>query len=129
MVYTVIANDRSYDLPAKTIGVMEKLDEALTVDAKPLTIKQKYQRLFEIARGIVGPQIKEILGGDKLADIDVGELELLILKIQDAYNEPLAEYRAEKLESGLDSIPAEKIKAITDAASAMVDAEKLRATK
>lgn len=32
MVYTVIVNNRSYELPKKTVTVMEDLDQALKVD-------------------------------------------------------------------------------------------------
>ena len=33
MVYTIIANNgRSYDLPKKTVTVMEDLDQAITID-------------------------------------------------------------------------------------------------
>lgn len=126
MIYTVIANGQSYDLQAKTIAVMERLDEVLTIDSKPLTLRQKYQKLFDFVKWIIGPEIKEILGGDKITDIDVGELELLILKIQDAYNAPVTEYRTGKLEENLESIPADKLAAITEAAKAISNVEKLK---
>ena len=32
MDYTVIINNRSYDLPKKTVSVMNKLDDVLKVD-------------------------------------------------------------------------------------------------
>ena len=32
MVYTFIINGRSYDLPKKTVSVMEKMDDVLKVD-------------------------------------------------------------------------------------------------
>lgn len=127
MIYTVIANGQSYDLPTKTLGIMERLDEALQIDSKPLTIKQKYQKLLDFVKTILGEEnTAEVLGSDKVTDIDVGELELLILKIQDAYNQPAADYRTERLESSLDAIPSDKIISVTNAAKAVIEAEKLK---
>lgn len=119
MEYTVIVDNRSYDLPKKTIGIMEKLDEVLKVDSKPLSMKQKYQKIFDFAKLVLGNEVIEIFGSDKVTDIDVGELELLVLKIQDSYNQPIAEYQNEKFENSLGSIPTDKIKAITEAAQAI----------
>ena len=33
MVYTIIANNKSFDLPKKTVSVMEELDRVLKVDS------------------------------------------------------------------------------------------------
>ena len=45
MIYTIIAsNGQSYDLPAKTIGVMDSLNNILKIDQTDLGLKQKYQK-------------------------------------------------------------------------------------
>lgn len=122
MIYTVIAsNGQSYDLPPKTIGVMEKLEKVLKIDSeKGLSIRQKYQKLLDFTKDILGAEnAAEILNGNNLNDIDVGELELLILKIQDSYNDAVSEYRNEKLRESFDSIPADKIAALTEIGKAI----------
>lgn len=117
MIYTIIAsNGQSYDLPAKTIGVMDSLNNILKIDQTDLGLKQKYQKILEFAVNVLGDEaVKEILGSDKVNDIDVGELELIILKIKAAYDKPIEEYRAEQLENSLEGIPTEKLIALTKA--------------
>lgn len=117
MIYTIIAsNGQSYDLPAKTIGVMDSLNNILKIDQTDLGLKQKYQKILEFAVNVLGDEaVKEILGSDKVNDIDVGELELIILKIKAAYDKPIEEYRAEQLENSLEGIPTDKLVALTKA--------------
>ena len=117
MIYTIIAsNGHSYDLPAKTIAVMDSLNNILKIDQTDLGLKQKYQKILEFAVNVLGDEaVKEILGSDKVNDIDVGELELIILKIKAAYDKPIEEYRAEQLENSLEGIPTEKLIALTKA--------------
>ena len=119
MIYTIIAsNGQSYDLPTKTIGVMDSLNNILKIDQTDLGLKQKYQKILEFAVNVLGDEaVKEILGSDKVNDIDVGELELIILKIKAAYDKPIEEYRAEQLENSLEGIPTEKLVALTKAVS------------
>lgn len=122
MIYTVIAsNGQSYDLPPKTINIMEKLDKVLKVDSeKGLSIRQKYQKIFDFVVELLSKEVAaEILGGQTLNDVDMGELELLVLKIQDSYNDAISEYRAEKLRDSFDSIPADKLKALTEIGKAI----------
>lgn len=117
MIYTIIAsNGQSYDLPTKTIGVMDSLNNILKIDQTDLGLKQKYQKILEFAVNVLGDEaVKEILGSNKVNDIDVGELELIILKIKAAYDKPIEEYRAEQLENSLEGIPTEKLVALTKA--------------
>ena len=119
MVYTVIAeNGQSYDLPGKTIAVKEKLDKVLLIDSeKGLSLKQKYQKLFDFVKDLIGADnTKEIFGSTNINEIDLGELELMILKINDSYNRSVADYQNERIRSAFDSIPEDKIQALTSAA-------------
>lgn len=118
MVYSVTAsNGNNYDLPIKNLGTIEKLNAVLKVDSTELNIKQKYQKLLDFVVDMLGEaNVKEILGGSKLADIDFGELEVLILRIKTAYNKPVEDYQKEQLETSFDAIPTDKIVALTKAA-------------
>ena len=130
MIYTIIAsNGQSYDLPAKTIAVMDSLNNILKIDQTDLGLKQKYQKILEFAVNVLGDEaVKEILGSDKVNDIDVGELELIILKIKAAYDKPIEEYRAEQLENSLEGIPTEKLVALTKAVNT-INSTKVTAIK
>ena len=72
MDYTVIINNRSYDLPKKTVSVMNKLDDVLKVDNLNIKARQKFEKLHEFVKDILGEaNAKEILGSDNLDEIDL----------------------------------------------------------
>lgn len=115
MEYTVILNGRSYDLPKKNLVVAEKLDEVLKVDAQVTNARQKFDKMHKFVKDILGEEnSKEILGSDKLEELDLSELALLVLKIDDAYKRPVAEYRTEQMYERMSSIPTEKFSALSD---------------
>lgn len=127
MEYTIIVDGRSYDLPKKAVAVMDKLDEALKVDSRPnLSARQKYEKLHSFVKEILGEEnAKELFGSDNLAEIDLSELSLAVLRINDAYNQPLADYRADKMRESINSIPTEKIVSLTKSMQSVANAQSL----
>lgn len=127
MEYTIIVDGRGYDLPKKTVAVMDKLDEVLKVDARPnLSARQKYERLHSFVKEILGEQnTKELLGSDDLTEIDLSELSLAVLRINDAYNQPLNEYRMDKMRESMSAIPTEKIVSLTKSMQSVANVQNL----
>lgn len=122
MIYTVItSNGQSYDLPNKTLKVMEELDKIMRIDdIKGLDLKGKYKKILEFAINMLGADnITDILGDTSVDSIDVGELEVLILRIRDAYNAPAENYQKEQLKNAFDSIPIEKLNSLTKTADSV----------
>lgn len=121
MVYTIIVNEQSYDLPKKTITVMSELDEVLRVDSNTrLSVKQKYEKLHGFMKHLVGDEAaKEMFGSENLNEIDLSELTLAVKKVVDAYDKPIEEYDADKNTSKLDNLPIDKIIALAKAADRM----------
>ena len=119
MEYTIIVNGKSYDLPKKTMGGVEKLDEVLKVDSvKGLTVRQKFEKLHIFVKGLVGEDVaREMFGSDSLSEIDLSELTLVVKQVADAYEKPIADYDAEKSYSKLNGLPIDKIVSLTNAAS------------
>ena len=110
MEYTVIINSRSYDLPKKNLKVMEKLDEVLKIDSSKGSIRQKFEKLHRFVKDTVGEEnAKEIFGSDILDEIDTSELSLAVLKINDAYEQPVTDYQMEKMRESMNAIPTEKL--------------------
>ena len=121
MEYTVIINDRSYDLPKKTLDVVDKLDSVMKVDGTNLNVRQKFEKLHCFIKDIVGEDnAREIFGSDKLTEIDLSELTLSVRKVIDAYEKPISDYDAEKNMKSLDSLPIEKIISLGKAADKIV---------
>lgn len=121
MEYTIIVDSRSYDLPKKTVAVMEKLDDVLKVDSvKGLSLRQKFEKLHNFVKDVVGEEnAKEIFGSDNIAEIDLSEVTLAVKKIADAYDKPIKDYDSEKMQKAFDGIPMEKIISMTKAADKM----------
>lgn len=118
MVYTIIVNERSYDLPKKTVAVMEKIDDVLKVDQiKGLTVKQKFEKLHAFVKDLVGDSnAEEMFGSDNISEIDLSELTLAVKKIVAAYDKPINDYDAEMAKQKFDNVPIEKIVSLTKAA-------------
>lgn len=116
MEYTVIIKDRSYDLPDKTLKVIEEMDTVVRVDEKRGNEHQR--QVQEIGMifivGLVGTEnAKEILGSDNIEEVDLCEVTLTVKKILDAYEQPLLDYQTQQMEEQLRRVPIEKMAGIT----------------
>lgn len=111
MEYTVIIDGHSYDLPKKTVAVMEKMDEVLKVDSvRGYSVRQKFEKLHSFVKELVGDEAaKNMFGSDNLSEIDLSDVTLAVKKIVDAYEKPITDYDAAKSSGALDSLPIEKI--------------------
>lgn len=118
MEYTIIINGRSYDLPKKTVAVVEELDEIMKVDAvKGLTVKQKFEKLHSFIKGLVGEDsAEEMFGSKDLAEIDLSELTLAVRYVIDAYDKPVTDYETSRSVRKFDGLPIDKIIATVNAA-------------
>ena len=115
MIYTVIANKKSYDLPKKNISVMERLDKNVMIDTvKNLSLRDKFSQLLNFLIEVLGEaNIKEILGSTELDEMDLSEVTLTVRKIVDAYDKPIAEYNKQKNLETLNSLPISQIEKLT----------------
>ena len=115
MEYTVIIKDRSYDLPDKTLKVVEEMDTVVRIDGKRgMSIRDKYKRLYDFIVELVGMEnAKEILGSDNIEEVDLCEVTLTVKKILDAYEQPLLDYQTQQMEEQLRRVPIEKMAGIT----------------
>ena len=112
MVYTIISDDfQSYDLPGKTIKIAEKIEDLVLSDSrKDLSIREKYKKQHAFVIEILGKEVaKEILGGDKLDDLDMSVLTITCNKIMDAYKKPVEDYNKSKIQQSIDEIPLNEI--------------------
>ena len=118
MEYTVIINGRSYDLPKKNISVMEQLDAVLKVDQLKIRPRQKFEKVHAFLKDMLGEeQAKELFGSDSLDEIDLSELSIAVLKINDAYNQPLTDYKIEKIRATMSNMQTDKLTALANSAS------------
>lgn len=128
MVHTIIVNNKSYDLPKKTVAVAEKLDYALTVDnIKGLTVKGKFEILHNFVKELVGEEnAVEMLGSANLEEIDLSDLTMVVLSIKDAYEKPMNDYQAQRMRERIGNIPIEKLTSVTKAAQAVTNMQVMK---
>lgn len=122
MEYIVIINGRSYDLPKKTVSVMEKMDGILKIDSCRMKARQKFEKMHEFVKDMIGEEnAKEAFGTDNLEEMDMSELAITVLKMNDAYNQPLTDYKIEKMRATMNSMQTDKIAALANSASAIAN--------
>lgn len=128
MEYTMIVNGRSYDLPKKTLSVVEKIDKVLKLDeTKGLSVKQKYEKLHGFVKEMTGEEsAAEMFGSSNLAEIDLSEVTLAARKIIDAYEKPVNDYEMEKQKEKLDAVPIDKIISMTKAAQSIANMQMMK---
>lgn len=72
--------------------------------------------MFDFIESLVGAEnAKEILGSDKLDEVDLCDVTLTFKKIIDAYDKPLEEYQTQQMEDQMRRIPVEQMAGITHA--------------
>lgn len=112
MVYTIISDDmQSYDLPARTIKLVEKFEALEKFDAMPdVSIREKFKRLHNFIVEMLGKDVaREFLKSDKLEEIDTNLLTLTYKKIVDAYDKPISDYNTEKVQHSFDEMPLDRM--------------------
>lgn len=127
MFYTIInSNGRSFDLPKKTVSVMEALDSAVTIDKnKNMSLREKYSHLHEFVKSILGEEnTKECLGSENLDDIDLSELTITVRKIYDSYEKPIEDYAVAKARQKISGLPLDKITSMVSAADKVTEYRK-----
>ena len=123
MIYTVIIDDRSYDLPKKTLAVTEILDKAAGVDKLKISTRDKYKRVLDCIVAILGPEnTAEALGSTDLNELDLTDVTLAFRKIVDAYNRPVQDYVNASGLGALSSFPIEELTKLANAATQVVNA-------
>jgi hypothetical protein len=124
MIYTIISDDmQSYDLPGKTLKVMEKIEALQRDDArKDLSIREKYKKVNVFVVDILGKDVaKELLGTDKLDEMDLSVLTITAKKIIDAYDKPLDDYNSSKVQQTIAEIPLDKVTELIKATDSIKD--------
>ena len=123
MIYTVIIDDRSYDLPKKTLAVTEMLDKAADVDKLKISSRDKYKRVLDCIVAILGQEnTAEALGSTDLNELDLTDITITFRKIVDAYNKPVQDYVNASGFGALSSFPIEELTKLATAATQVVNA-------
>lgn len=111
MVYTLIKDSISYDLPPFTISVSEAMDKINAQNMNSLANKKaSYKDMIDFIVAEVGKDNAEtILGCTDVAKVDLQEVYTCYLEIAKAYEKPLRDAREEEMRQQLDSAELDKV--------------------
>ena len=117
MIYTVIINDQSYDLPKKTMAVTEKLDNVVRTDNRAgVSIRDKFKVTYDCVADLIGQENAAEAIGPSIDECDLNDITLAFRRIVDAYNKPLEDYKTDKSAGDLNRLPIDKLMTLVEAA-------------
>ena len=126
MQYTVImANNHSYDLPPKTIKVVEELERIASIDnQKNLSLRDKFKAVFNSVAGCIRKENAiDLLGSDNFEEVDLNEVTIAYQKIVDAYSRPTEEYKLNETIKAFDNLPIDRMVSLANAADKLKSIE------
>ena len=123
MIYTVIINDRSYDLPKKTLAITEALEQTAKVDELNIPTREKYRKVLDCVIGLLGKDAAvEARGSADLNEVDLSEVTIAFRKIVDGYNKPVQDYVNASGRGALDGMPIDQMTNLANAATKILNA-------
>ena len=123
MIYTVIINDRSYDLPKKTLAITEALEQTAKVDELNIPTREKYRKVLDCVISLLGKEaVAEALGSTELNEVDLSEVTIAFRKIVDAYNIPVQDYGNASGRGALEGLPIDQMTNLANAATQILNA-------
>ena len=123
MIYTVIINDRSYDLPKKTLAITEALEQTANVDELSIPTREKYRKVLDCVISLLGKEaVAEALGSTELNEVDLSEVTIAFRKIVDGYNKPVQDYVNASGRGALDGMPIDQMANLANAATKILNA-------
>ena len=123
MTYTVIINDRSYDLPKKTLAITEALDQTAKVDELNISTREKYRKVLDCIISLLGKEaVVEAIGSTDLNEVDLSEVTIAFRKSVDAYNRPVQDYINASGRGAFEGLPIDQMTNLANAATQILNA-------
>lgn len=96
-------------LPAYTIKLAESIETVASfVDAPNNKFRDKIKKMYNFLETIIPKEnIEEDIGS--LNECDPNNVNLMFLKVVDAYNSPISEFNTDKISDKLDTIQIDKV--------------------
>lgn len=108
MNYSIEFDGVNYLLPQYSFSLSDKLEKVDTFNTSTATVREKCKRMYELESELIGADTFESDFG-KFEDVDPNVLNILWLKIIDAYEKPLSDFQTERREKTLDDVGADKV--------------------
>lgn len=105
MVYTLIRNGVSYDLPPYSLNVSDSIEKINAQNIAPNSRKKaNYQLMIDFIVSEVGADnANTILGGTSVTEVDLQEVAICYLEICKSYDRPIRDAQKEETRESLNS--------------------------
>ena len=121
--YSIIINDTEYDLPEYNLDIAEKLENVDRTNASSRSLRDKCNGIYTLITQLLGEETTKEIVGD-FSKVDPNNLNIIYLRIVDAYNNPLNNFETERRAQTLDDAGFTKIMGVMETLSKL-DLDKL----
>ena len=117
------ATGETIHLPDYTVDIAEKIESVMLYADTKARFRDKIKKMYDFLANLLG---KEVVVGQfgKFENCDPNDINLLFLKITDAYNRPVSDYNEDKIVEKLDKTQIDKLSKIVDSADKIKNLDK-----
>ena len=117
------ATGETMHLPDYTVDIAEKIESVMLYADTKARFRDKIKKMYDFLDKLLG---KEVVVGQfgKFENCDPNDINLLFLKITDAYNRPVSDYNEDKIVEKLDKTQIDKLSKIVDSADKIKNLDK-----
>ena len=117
------ATGETIHLPDYTVDIAEKIESVMLYADTKARFRDKIKKMYDFLDKLLG---KEVVVGQfgKFENCDPNDINLLFLKITDAYNRPISDYNEDKIVEKLDKTQIDKLSKIVDSADKIKNLDK-----
>jgi len=116
---TLFYNGKRYDLPKKTMAIVEKED---LMHTKSASLVEAYQKQFDYIKALFSEEvINDIFGTSDLDEIDMTELTLVCNMVHSAYMQKIVEHQKKESEMMANNKALEKIISVGKSVEKMME--------
>lgn len=121
--YSVIINNTEYELPEYNLDIAEKLENVDKTNSSSRSLRDKCKGIYTLITQLLGGETTKEIVGD-FSKVDPNNLNIIYLRIVDAYNNPLNNFETERRAQTLDDAGFIKIMGVVETLSKL-DLDKL----
>ena len=117
------ATGETIHLPDYTVDIAEKIESVMLYADTKARFRDKIKKMYDFLANLLGKEtVVEQFG--KFETCDPNDINLLFLKITDAYNRPVSDYNEDKIVEKLDKTQIDKLSKIVDSADKIKNFDK-----
>ena len=117
------ATGETIHLPDYTVDIAEKIESVMLYADTKARFRDKIKKMYDFLSNLLGKE-KVVEQFGKFEICDPNDINLLFLRITDAYNRPVSDYNEDKIVEKLDKTQIDKLSKIVDSADKIKNLDK-----